>query len=179
MPRPQRQDDRRTLIAVPIETPAGVFIASFSARGLAQLSFPRRYAKPGPPDPARLTPELREWMALAQKSVLAALEGRTPAQLPPLDLSAGTEFQQRVWTVLRGLATGQTKSYGQIARELGSPRAARAVGAACGTNPIPLLIPCHRVLAAGDELGGFSGGLDWKLRLLAAEGVELTDAPSS
>jgi O-6-methylguanine DNA methyltransferase len=66
---------------------------------------------------------------------------------------------------------GQTKGYAQIAKEIGSPKAARAVGGACGANPVPLIIPCHRVLAANVKLGGFSGGLDWKLRLLAAEGV--------
>jgi len=72
---------------------------------------------------------------------------------------------------LRKIAPGQTKSYAQVARTIGRPGAVRAVGQACGANPIPVVIPCHRVLAAGGKLGGFSGGLDWKRKLLLREGV--------
>ena len=93
------------------------------------------------------------------------------SSMPPLDLGAGSEFRQRVWAALQKIPVGQTKSYGEVAREIGSPKAVRAVGGACGANPIPLLIPCHRVLAANDELGGFSGGLNWKRRLLEREGI--------
>jgi O-6-methylguanine DNA methyltransferase len=89
--------------------------------------------------------------------------------LPPLDLNAGTEFQRSVWEQLRKIALGETRSYGEIARALRNPRAFRAVGSACGANPIPVLIPCHRVLAANHKLGGFSGGLDWKKKLLWRE----------
>ena len=66
---------------------------------------------------------------------------------------------------------GQTRSYGEIARAIGRPKGMRAVGGACGANPIPVLVPCHRVLAAKGKLGGFSGGLDWKRTLLEREGV--------
>jgi O-6-methylguanine DNA methyltransferase len=171
MPRSQSQVPGRTLTAVGIDTPAGQFIARFSDRGLAQLNFPRRYAPSPSNDPSSFSPELREWIALTHRAVLAVLAGQPAGDLPPLDLSAGTAFQQRVWTALRQLQLGQTKGYGEIAADIGSPKATRAVGGACGANPIPLLIPCHRVLAANVKLGGFSGGLDWKLRLLAAEGV--------
>lgn len=68
---------------------------------------------------------------------------------------------------------GETQSYGEIATSLGNPKAVRAVGGACGANPIPLLIPCHRVLAANHKIGGFSGGLEWKRKLLAREKVNL------
>jgi len=83
----------------------------------------------------------------------------------------GTAFQQRVWRALSAIPFGKTRSYGELARELGS--AARAVGGACGANPIPIIIPCHRVLAAKGRLGGFSGGngLSSKQQLLALEGV--------
>lgn len=70
-----------------------------------------------------------------------------------------------------GIPRGETKSYGEIAMELHRPLASRAVGGACGANPIPVLVPCHRVLAANGRLGGFSGGLEWKRRLLAIEGI--------
>jgi O-6-methylguanine DNA methyltransferase len=103
------------------------------------------------------------------KNVLA---GRSPGKFPPLDLSNGTTFQRKVWNTLRKIARGQTKSYGEIARAVGKPKAVRAVGSACGANPIPIFVPCHRVLAANKKLGGFSGGLNWKRELLAREGVK-------
>jgi O-6-methylguanine DNA methyltransferase len=87
-----------------------------------------------------------------------------------LDLASGTPFQQAVWSALRRIAPGATRSYADIARVVGSPGAARAVGQACGANPIPLLVPCHRVVASGGKLGGFSAGLAWKQKLLAREG---------
>ena len=178
MPRPQRQTSCRPLIPVPIETSAGVFVARFSERGLAQVEFPRRYARLPEADPAASISPVREWVTLTSEALAAVLIGRKPLALPPLDLSLGTEFQQRVWLAMQKIQVGQTKSYGEVAREIGSPKAVRAVGGACGANPIPLLIPCHRVLAANDELGGFSGGLDWKLRLLAAERRTESQQPS-
>lgn len=99
------------------------------------------------------------------------LAGRPAKTLPPVDLSAGTDFQRRVWGALRRIGWGRTRSYGQVARAIGQPKAARAVGAACGANPIPVLVPCHRVLAADKRLGGYSGGLDWKRALLRREGI--------
>jgi O-6-methylguanine DNA methyltransferase len=100
----------------------------------------------------------------------SSLAGRKPKNLPPLDL-AGTEFQRRVWYALRKISAGQAKSYGEIAQTIGKPKAVRAVGGACGANPVPIFVPCHRVLAANKKLGGFSGGLDWKRSLLAREGI--------
>ena len=105
-----------------------------------------------------------------------ALSGRAPKLLPPLDFSAGTVFQRRVWTALRRIRPGQTRTYRQIAGAAGKPKATRAAGGACGANPIPVLVPCHRVLASDGGLGGFSGGLNWKRRLLALEGVLPGDA---
>lgn len=82
----------------------------------------------------------------------------------------GTEFQQRVWTRLRSIPYGQTATYGQIARDLGMPvGAARAVGLANGRNPIPIVIPCHRVIGADGTLTGYAGGLDRKRTLLDLE----------
>jgi O-6-methylguanine DNA methyltransferase len=171
MPRSESTAARRPLIGVGIDTPAGKFIAFYSQHGLAMLEFPRRYAQVPALDPAQLSAPLREWIAFTQEALLALLQGEPARALPPLDLSAGTEFQQRVWSALCRIPQGQTKSYGEIAAEIGSPKAVRAVGGACGANPIPVLIPCHRVLAAGRDIGGFSAGLDWKLRLLAAERI--------
>jgi methylated-DNA-[protein]-cysteine S-methyltransferase len=88
----------------------------------------------------------------------------------PLD-PRGTVFQRRVWETLRGIPYGATTSYGELARRLGDPRATRAVGAANGKNPIPIIVPCHRVVGARGDLTGFGGGLDRKRWLLEHEGA--------
>lgn len=82
-------------------------------------------------------------------------------------------FQTRVWRQIAKIPRGEVRSYGRLARQLRKPQAARAVGQACGRNPVPLLIPCHRVVAADGSLGGFSSGLDTKRRLLELEGVTI------
>lgn len=84
---------------------------------------------------------------------------------------AGTQFQKEVWAALVQIPWGEYRTYGQIAEQLGCPGAARAVGNAVGANPIPILIPCHRVLAAGGGMGGFRLGLDLKVQLLELEHV--------
>lgn len=89
----------------------------------------------------------------------------------PLDLSTGTEFQRTVWRRLRRIKFGRTTSYAVLADNVGKPRAARAVGNAVGANPLPILIPCHRVLAGDERLGGFSAGLSRKRKLLRIEGI--------
>jgi methylated-DNA-[protein]-cysteine S-methyltransferase len=85
------------------------------------------------------------------------------------DSLVGTEFQRKVWRVLQTIPYGETRTYAWVARKIGHPKAARAVGVACGANPIPLIIPCHRVVASDGSLGGFSAGLVWKRRLLVLE----------
>lgn len=82
---------------------------------------------------------------------------------------AGSEFQLKVWRALLSIPFGETRTYGDIAAALGSPGAARAVGLACGKNPVAIVIPCHRVVAAGGRIGGYGGGVEWKRRLLALE----------
>lgn len=86
---------------------------------------------------------------------------------------AGTEFQQKVWSALRRIPFGRVRSYGEIARALHKPAAARAVGAACGRNPLPIVVPCHRVVGTTGNLTGFAGGLEMKSWLLQHEGIEL------
>ena len=158
-----------------IATTEGAFAAYYSQHGLAQLYFPDDDRKRDDKEPTGSVPsaQVRQWHAMTTKALNEALAGRTPGKLPPLDLSSGTEFQKRVWDVMRQIASGRTRSYAEIAAEIKKPGAARAVGGACGANPIPVLVPCHRVLAANRRLGGFSGGLRWKRKLLAREGIQL------
>ena len=89
----------------------------------------------------------------------------------PLADVAATPFQRAVWEAIRRIPHGEVRSYGWIARAIGRPRAARAVGAACGANPWPIIVPCHRVVAADGSLGGYSAGLKWKRLLLRIEGA--------
>lgn len=156
-------------VRLPVPTRAGNFVATYSPRGLVALAFPGRPREPA--DRQGLSPEIRRWHALTIYAVRSLLNGRAPRRLPPLDLDGGTAFQRAVWARLRRIPAGETRTYGEVARALRRPGAARAVGSACGANPIPLLIPCHRVLAAGGKLGGFSAGLGWKRHLLATEGA--------
>jgi methylated-DNA-[protein]-cysteine S-methyltransferase len=93
----------------------------------------------------------------------------------PLDF-AGTPFQQRVWRELLNIPYGETRSYSEVANRLGTPAAVRAVGAANGANPIPIVVPCHRVIGAGGKLVGYGGGLPLKRRLLALERGSLFEA---
>ncbi|MBA2770745.1 MAG: methylated-DNA--[protein]-cysteine S-methyltransferase [Sphingomonas sp.] len=97
---------------------------------------------------------------------------RTPAQAPevPLDVR-GTAFQEAVWRELRKIPLGQTRSYADIAAAVGVPGAVRAVGTANGSNPVSVLVPCHRVIRSDGSLGGYGGGLENKKKLLAAEGI--------
>jgi methylated-DNA-[protein]-cysteine S-methyltransferase len=90
----------------------------------------------------------------------------------PLDFD-GTGFQRRVWQALLTIPYGETRSYGQIARQIGEPKAVRAVGAANGRNPISIVVPCHRVIGSSGQLTGFAGGLSTKAQLLTLEGARI------
>jgi O-6-methylguanine DNA methyltransferase len=161
---------------MPIPTSDGEFIARYSRHGLCGLEFPSvTKQRQSEAVTARPAVQIRRWHAAASKALRLVLAGRPPGSLPPLDLSSGTDFQQRVWRTLRKIARGRTWSYAQVAQAIGNPKAVRAVGGACGANPIPVFVPCHRVLAANSGLGGFSGGLNWKRALLNREGIRLPD----
>jgi len=160
-----------------ISTRNGQFIAHYSDKGLTGLDFPkvgtpRRGGRTSQRDVPAVSAKILDWHRTTESALKKILAGSEPNKFPPLD-PAGTEFQKSVWNTLREIPVGKTRSYGEIARQIGKPRAVRAVGGACGANPIPVLVPCHRVLAADKKLGGFSGGLDWKRTLLSREGVGL------
>jgi methylated-DNA-[protein]-cysteine S-methyltransferase len=102
------------------------------------------------------------------RQLRAYFAGKAAAFDLPLDL-AGTDFEKRVWHELLTIPYGETRTYAQIAAALGSPKAVRAVGAANGANPIPIVVPCHRVIGSNGKLVGYGGGLDLKRRLLDLE----------
>ena len=156
--------------AASIATRHGTFVAQFNHTGRGQLDCP---GNAGRPKAAQLpTGAPKRWLAATAAALESLLLGQAPQKLPPMDLSTGTDFQQSVWRQLLQIPLGQTRSYGELAQCLAKPGASRAVGSACGANPIPVIVPCHRVLAAHRRLGGFSGGLGWKQRLLRIEQAE-------
>jgi len=160
------------MTATEIKTTHGNFIATFSERGLVRLNFPQPGGSKRVKGNGIAGRKFKAWQAATARALKESLAGKNPRTLPPLDLASGTEFQRRVWSALQKISSGKTRSYSEVASSIGKPKAARAVGSACGANPIPVLIPCHRVLAANKKLGGFSGGLDWKRALLAREGIQ-------
>jgi methylated-DNA-[protein]-cysteine S-methyltransferase len=152
------------------ESPLGTMLLAATDRGLAGVWFVGQRHGPDASgwreDPDH--PVLRE--AIAQLAAYFAGE-RTGFDLP-LDLQAsGTPFQQSVWAALQAIPRGGTCSYAELARRLGRPQAARAIGAAVGRNPVSIVVPCHRVLGTGGALTGYAGGLERKTALLQLEGA--------
>jgi methylated-DNA-[protein]-cysteine S-methyltransferase len=149
-----------------IESPIGRLLLAGTQRSLLRIEFANGKGVRGP------RPEWRE-DRLGFADVVAQLSeyfaGRRREFELPLD-PVGTEFQQRTWSALRRIPYGVTASYGDIARAIGKPTAVRAVGAANGRNPLPIVIPCHRVIGSDGSLTGFGGGTDVKRALLRIEG---------
>jgi methylated-DNA-[protein]-cysteine S-methyltransferase len=161
-----RQQQR---VCATYDSPMGTMLLAASDRGLAGVWFVGQ--RHGPDSSGwRADPEhpvLRQ--AIAQLQAYFAGE-RQEFDLP-LDLQAGTPFQQDVWDALRRIPRGGTTSYAELARRLGKPQAARAIGAAVGRNPVSIVVPCHRVLGTGGALTGYAGGLERKTALLQLEGA--------
>jgi AraC family transcriptional regulator of adaptative response/methylated-DNA-[protein]-cysteine methyltransferase len=107
----------------------------------------------------------REWV----QAIVRHVNGSLPSLDLPIDVRA-TAFQWQVWRALQAIPYGETRTYADVARAVGRPTAARAVARACATNPVCLVVPCHRVVAAGGEAGGYRWGVDRKKRLLDREG---------
>lgn len=147
----------------------GEYEVVFSARGVAAVAFPER-PLPGWARGVSLADAADPFVREVRDAFVSWAEGGgdVPRRLP-LDLASGTAFQREVWGALRGIPRGRARTYGEVAEDVGRPAAARAVGQACGANPAPVVIPCHRVVSAAG-LGGFGPGPEWKEALLTAEG---------
>ena len=157
---------------VTVDSPLGPLLVAATDKGICRLTFGedesalrRRFPN------ADITPDdgtIAPWVEAALTAI------RTPEAAPevPVDVR-GTAFQEAVWRELRKIPLGETRSYADIAAAVGKPGAVRAVGTANGSNPVSVLVPCHRVIRSDGTLGGYGGGLDNKKKLLAAEGVAL------
>jgi methylated-DNA-[protein]-cysteine S-methyltransferase len=150
-----------------IESPVGMLKLVASDEGLVAILWEND-------SPSRV--RLGEMVANEQHPVLVETErqlgeyfaGKRKAFSVALDMR-GTRFQKDVWETLLAIPFGETRSYGQLARQLGNPRATRAVGAANGRNPVSIIVPCHRVIGSSGKLTGFAGGLETKAQLLRLE----------
>jgi methylated-DNA-[protein]-cysteine S-methyltransferase len=167
------------------ETPLGLCGVAWGERGLAGVALPGRDAAATRASLARRFPQAHESAPPADvQAVIAAIgallngEPRDLAEVV-LDMAGIEPFAQRVYAAARAIGPGRTATYGEIAATLGDPTQARAVGQALGANPFPIVVPCHRVLAAGGRSGGFSapGGTRTKLRLLEIEGANFGGGP--
>ena len=170
--RPQHQEDVVRIAERPLKTPIGTLQVGASEEAVLYVELPRRRGA---------EPRFERWLhdhllsrgetpvlraALTQLREYFAGKRRTfDVPVEPV----GTAFQQRVWKIVAAIPFGETVAYGGIAEQLGSPEKARAVGAAVGANPIPIIIPCHRVIGADGSLVGYGGGLRKKIWLLRHE----------
>lgn len=168
------------------DTPVGVCAIAWGERGIAGVSLPangegllrahlrRRFAEAEEREPP---PAIAE--AIVRVRALLAGE-RDDLMSVELDLDGIGEFHRRVYAAARAIQPGETLTYGELAKRLGDPGAARAVGQALGANPFPIIVPCHRILAASGKTGGFSapGGATTKMRMLTIERAQPGEAPT-
>jgi O-6-methylguanine DNA methyltransferase len=164
-----------TVIVGPVETSAGIYGAVLSEAGLVRLTFPSEplakcevWADRWFPTAECVVDEER--LGLVGEQLTAYFGGRLREFSLPIDLR-GSAFQVDVWKELLSIPYGTSRSYAQVATAIGRPSAVRAVGAANGANPVPIVVPCHRVIGSNGALTGYGGGLDLKTRLLELEGV--------
>lgn len=156
-----------------VDSPLGRLRVAATGRGIVRISLPREGGKGFAGWLMRSVPdgERVDWLPhldAAERELAEYFEGRRRAFGLALDLR-GTDFQLACWRTLLEIPFGETRSYAEVARAVGRPRAVRAVGAANGANPVPIVVPCHRVIQSNGGLGGYGGGLDVKRRLLAFE----------
>lgn len=163
-----------------VKTAIGTLALVWTEAGLRSLTFPVATAEEAERETLRRHPEAvrprscPSWVEKLAKGLQALLAGeKIDLSEVDLDLEGVPQFHARIYREARKIKRGQTLTYGELARLAGSPLAARAVGQAMAKNPLPLVVPCHRVLAAGGRIGGFTapGGLDSKGRLLLIEGA--------
>ena len=152
-----------------LSSPIGSLLLAADNNGLREITFPKKGA-PASPQPA--------WIENSSAFIdpIRQLRAYFAGELESFDLPLapqGTPFQQKVWDELLNIPYGETISYGQLAKHIGNPNASRAVGLANGSNPIPIIIPCHRVIGSNGRLTGYGGGLPIKEKLLALERRQL------
>jgi methylated-DNA-[protein]-cysteine S-methyltransferase len=159
------------------KSPIGEILATRTEQGLNFVSFPKstweRFISALEKDKSITLVEDNKKFSNLKNNLKAYFSGKKVQFKEKFDLKGGTNFQKRVWNAMQRIPSGQTRSYGWLARQVGGKNKARAVGTACGANPLPILIPCHRVIREDGGLGGYGGGLSLKKKLLKIEGANV------
>jgi len=157
------------------DSPFGPLLLATTARGLVRVGLPNQDSDELLDDlAARVSPRVLEAPGAldeARRELDLYFEGRLTEFDLPLDWRLSKDFRRRVLRAISRIPYGETRSYTEMARSAGNERAVRAAGTACGSNPLPLVVPCHRVLRSGGALGGYGGGLPMKEALLELEGI--------
>ncbi len=164
-----------------IETSFGWCAAAWSPKGVLAFILPKKTRKSALQELKRIFPLVRlNCFGNKESKITSDFQGKLSAALVgkafrpiPLDTRLSTPFQRKILNATRLVKKGQTRSYAWVAQKAGSPRGCRAAGQALNRNPIPLFIPCHRIVASNRNLGGFGSGIQWKIKLLKAEGVPI------
>jgi methylated-DNA-[protein]-cysteine S-methyltransferase len=157
-----------------LDTPIGALSVGADEVGVCHVRFGPVETALVSPDDGRGTPD-NGWLAAAVAELRAYFTGELTAFTVPVHVRQGSEFERAVWAQMSTIPYGETRTYGDIAAAVGDPGAARAVGMACNRNPIPVIVPCHRVVGANRKLVGYGGGLPRKVFLLELEArVQLT-----
>lgn len=157
------------LVTAAFDSPLGPMRVAASPQGLCGVWFEGQRHQPDAS--AWRTAANHPLLQQAMRQLAQYFAGQRRQFELPLDLSAGTPFQQAVWLALQGLAFGETCSYGALSAQMGRPTAVRALSGAVARNPLSIIVPCHRVLGADGALTGYAGGLDRKATLLKLEGA--------
>jgi len=149
-----------------LKSELGTFILQGDEKGITRVILPGTRSRPK--KSVNASPRSVAILEKAAGQIIEFINGERTIFNLPLSIS-GTDFQMRVWDIIKSIPFGHTLSYGAIGQQLGDKKKARAVGGAANANPVPLIIPCHRVIGSNGNLTGFAGGLKLKKRLLALE----------
>ncbi|MFQ6003392.1 MAG: methylated-DNA--[protein]-cysteine S-methyltransferase [Candidatus Zixiibacteriota bacterium] len=159
------------------KSPIGEILTTRTGRGLNFIAFPKnkwqRFLSALKKDENIILIKDNKKFSNLRNDMKAYFSGKEVQFKEKFDLKGGTDFQKKVWKAMQKIPFGQTRSYGWLAKKVGGKNKARAVGTACGSNPIPILIPCHRVIREDGGLGGYGGGLNIKKKLLKIEGANI------
>jgi len=153
--------------SITVDSPVGVLTIVASDVAVVQVQLPG--PGPGVTLSRIASPGRHPVLDLAVEELSRYFRGRLKSFTVPVSFGQGTEFQSTVWTALASIPYGETRTYSWVAREVGRPTAVRAVGHACGQNPVAIIVPCHRVIGVDGSLTGYAGGIDCKQTLLALE----------
>lgn len=160
-----------------IRSPIGEILATRTDQGLNFVAFPKkrwqRFLSALKKDENIILIKDNKKFSNLRNNLKAYFSGKKVQFKENFDLRGGTDFQKKVWRAMQKIPFGQSRSYGWLAKQVGGKNKARAAGSACGSNPIPILIPCHRVVREDGGLGGYGGGLGIKKKLLKIERVNI------